>query len=186
VPDRVRFAGEQANPFPYIAAADVCVTASGIEAFGRTTLEYLASGKPVVASSSGGSAELVTDGVCGFLYPPGDTVALADALELYARDPALAFSHGRAAIERAGAVNASGFDNAAAIARLKSVASAPAYRLPNAARYWFALPGMFFAAQNSGSRITVAFALTRGARALRRSMRAAAVAGRNAVRRPRQ
>jgi glycosyltransferase involved in cell wall biosynthesis len=171
VVENVTFAGEQANPFPYIAAADVCVTASDIEAFGRTTLEYLSFGKPVIASASGGSAELVEDGTSGFLYPPRDTAALASALERYARDSELIATHGRAASKRAMKIMATPFTNRAAIARLTAVAAQPASRLPNAARYWFGLPRVMIAGQNSGARITVGFLAHRALRLVRRTMR---------------
>ena len=43
-------------------------------------LEALALGRPVVASAVGGLVEVVADGPDGILVPPGDPVALADAL----------------------------------------------------------------------------------------------------------
>ncbi|HEX4058950.1 MAG TPA: glycosyltransferase [Galbitalea sp.] len=139
VADRLVIAGERDNPFPYVRAADVCVTASGIEAFGRTTLEYLALGKPVVASSAGGSAELVDDGKCGFLFHPSDTAGLAAALARYAADPALLETHGRAAVKRAAAIQSRPLDNLGAIQKMRAIATGPSYRLPNAAQLWFAL-----------------------------------------------
>ncbi|GAA4265387.1 glycosyltransferase family 4 protein [Frondihabitans peucedani] len=141
VADRVTFAGEQDNPYPYVAAADVCVTPSTIEAFGRTTLEYLAVGRPVVASSTGGSAELVEPGVTGSLFDPESPRELADALAVYAATPGLAETHGAAAAMSVERVLESGFSQEAAIARLESLVGAPAYKLPDIARYWFALPG---------------------------------------------
>ena len=42
--------------------------------------EYLAVGRPVVASAIGQSAEVIRDGVNGLLTPPGDAAALAEAL----------------------------------------------------------------------------------------------------------
>jgi glycosyltransferase involved in cell wall biosynthesis len=50
-------------------------------------LEYLASGVPVVASSIGQIPELLDDGRCGVLVPPGDARALATALADLAEDP---------------------------------------------------------------------------------------------------
>ena len=43
-------------------------------------------GTAVVASAPGGTAEMVRDGVTGILVPPGDTAALAAALESLLRD----------------------------------------------------------------------------------------------------
>jgi colanic acid/amylovoran biosynthesis glycosyltransferase len=63
----------------------VCVpsvpTADGnAEGLPTTLVEAQASGVPVVASPSGGTAEGVVDGVTGLLAPSGDERALAAAL----------------------------------------------------------------------------------------------------------
>lgn len=141
VADRVTFAGEQANPYPYVTAADVCVTPSTVEAFGRTTLEYLMAGRPVVASETGGSAELVEPGATGALFHPDDIRQLADALKVYATTPGLAAEHGAAGSARVETILNAGFTQEAAIERLESLVGKPAYRLPEISRYWFALPG---------------------------------------------
>ena len=63
------------------AALDVLVHASTApEPFGRTIIEAMAAGVPVVAARGGGVAEIVSDGENGLLTPPGDAVALADSL----------------------------------------------------------------------------------------------------------
>jgi glycosyltransferase involved in cell wall biosynthesis len=51
--------------------------------------EYLAAGVPVVASRIGQLAELIVDGETGLLTPPGDAVALADALARLRASPHL-------------------------------------------------------------------------------------------------
>ena len=178
VGDRVRVVGEQSNPMPFVAAADVCVTASGIEAFGRTTLEYLAAGKPVVASAGGGSGELVIDGETGFLFPAEEIEALASRLEQYARNPELVAAHGAAARERAAQIEAPEFSNTAAIARLREVVGEPAYRLPEIARHWFALPGLV-AEAGGGARAALSVIANR----LPGRLRSAVVAPVAAVRR---
>lgn len=160
VGDRVRVVGEQANPMPFVAAADVCVTASGIEAFGRTTLEYMAAGKAVVASAGGGSAELVIDGETGFLFLADEVEALASRLEQYVLEPELIAAHGAAARKRAAEISGPEFGNAAAIERLKEVAAEPAYRLPQIARHWFALPGLF-ADSGGGARAALSVIASR-------------------------
>ena len=56
------------------------------EPCGRTIIESYAKGTPVIAAAAGGSPELIDNGVCGWLFPPGDARALADAvLELQQR-----------------------------------------------------------------------------------------------------
>ena len=58
-------------------------------------LEGMAAGKPVVATRVGGLAESIVDGETGFLVPPEDGRALADAIERLVADPAMARAMGR-------------------------------------------------------------------------------------------
>ena len=71
------------NDLPrYHASADVFVSpAMGGESFGIVLLEGMAAGLPVVASNIPGYRTVMTDGVQGRMVPPGNAVALADALE---------------------------------------------------------------------------------------------------------
>ena len=64
------------------AALRAAVVPSRTEPFGRIPLEaYAAGATPVVATTAGGLAEQVVDGVTGFTAAPGNPSALADALE---------------------------------------------------------------------------------------------------------
>jgi glycosyltransferase involved in cell wall biosynthesis len=61
--------------------ADVVVSAStSPEGFGRVIVEAQAMGRPVVATAHGGAQETVVPGETGWLVPPGDAAALADAI----------------------------------------------------------------------------------------------------------
>ena len=93
----VTMAGLQRNVPEWIAAMDVFVHASDNEAFGLVVIEGMAMGKPVVAGSGAGPAEIITPGVDGFLTPFGDSAALADAVLRYLRDPAMSRATGHAA-----------------------------------------------------------------------------------------
>jgi glycosyltransferase involved in cell wall biosynthesis len=63
-------------------AVDVAVVPSLYEPFGLVALEALACGVPVIASAVGGLKEIVVNGECGLLVPPGDAAALAGALRM--------------------------------------------------------------------------------------------------------
>jgi glycosyltransferase involved in cell wall biosynthesis len=72
-------------------AADVVVHASsGREAFGRSIVEGMACGRPVIACAAGGAAELFEDGVTALGFSPGDEAGLAKAMLRVWREPALA------------------------------------------------------------------------------------------------
>jgi phosphatidylinositol alpha-mannosyltransferase len=86
----------------YHAAADVFVApATGRESFGIVLVEALAVGLPVVASDIPGYREVVRAGVDGLLVPPGDPVALAEAVDRVLRDRDLARRLSAAARARA-------------------------------------------------------------------------------------
>jgi phosphatidylinositol alpha 1,6-mannosyltransferase len=70
------------------ASLDVFVHSGPYETFGQTLQEAAASGLPVVAPAAGGPLDLVDDGVTGYLVPPGDPDAFANAVARLAADPA--------------------------------------------------------------------------------------------------
>ncbi len=80
----VRFAGfrNQSELPAFFALADVFVLPSRHEPWGLIVNEAMAAGCPVIVSDEvGAHADLVTDGVEGFVFPVGDVAALATALE---------------------------------------------------------------------------------------------------------
>lgn len=74
----------------------MAVVPSLLEPFGLVAIEAMAYGRPVVASRTGGLAEIVVDGETGRLVPPGDPQALAQALEELLGDPRRALWMGEA------------------------------------------------------------------------------------------
>ncbi|MGD0059928.1 MAG: glycosyltransferase [Verrucomicrobiia bacterium] len=64
----------------WMNACDVLCLPSLSEGLPNVALEAMACGLPVVASRVGGVPEVVRDGVNGFLVPPSNPAALADAL----------------------------------------------------------------------------------------------------------
>lgn len=90
-----------ATLFPLYRAADVVVVPSvWPEPLSRVIMEAMGFGRPVIATSVGGSPEAVDDGVTGLLVPRNDPVALADAIVALLRDPARRERMGAAARAR--------------------------------------------------------------------------------------
>lgn len=83
----VKVAGAQLDVRPHLAASDALVLCSHTEAFSLAAIEAMAMHKPVVHSDVGGAAEMIRPGWNGFLYPAGDTEALAQRLGQLARRP---------------------------------------------------------------------------------------------------
>jgi len=88
--DRVHFTGHRDDALALMAGCDVVVHSSRRgEPFGLVVVEAMALGRAVVASRTGGPEEILTDGRTGLLTPPGDTAALAAALDRLLFDPSL-------------------------------------------------------------------------------------------------
>ncbi len=74
----------------YYHAADVYVSSSRHESFGKVLIEAMAAGLPVVATATTGSKEIVKDGENGFLVSIGDSQALARKVLYLLNNPAKA------------------------------------------------------------------------------------------------
>src|SRR3989449_897361 len=99
--EMVRLLGFRRDMPPLLAAADICVLPAHAEACGRVLFEAMAMAKPVVATMSGGTPEIVVDGVTGLLVAPRNPVTLAEALLVLLKDPARRQALGAAGRERA-------------------------------------------------------------------------------------
>ena len=82
------------------AACEIFALPSRGEGFGLVFLEAMAKGKPVIGGSHGGAAEVIQDGVTGYLVPHGDPIQLATSLEALLADPAHAKQMGAKGKER--------------------------------------------------------------------------------------
>jgi glycosyltransferase involved in cell wall biosynthesis len=76
----VRFLGEREDVERIIAGLDVLLVPSTEEPFGRSVIEALAMGVPVVATENGGPAEVIRRGIDGVLLPPDDLGSWARAV----------------------------------------------------------------------------------------------------------
>ena len=90
--DRVRFTGfvSEAARNQLLAQCNVAVFPSLYEPFGIAALEAMAAEVPVIVSRTGGLAEIVTDGVTGLCFAPGNVIDLQRCLIAVFSNPKLA------------------------------------------------------------------------------------------------
>jgi colanic acid/amylovoran biosynthesis glycosyltransferase len=86
----VRLLGARSQPqvLQLLQGSDIFLLPSLAEALGVVLMESQAVGLPVVATTSGGTGDVVLEGKSGFLVTPGDAGAFADKLEYLALNPA--------------------------------------------------------------------------------------------------
>lgn len=120
---RVRFLGAVPRDriIELFRAADATVLSSSWENFPHTVVESLAAGTPVLATATGGVAEVVRDGENGLLVPSGDPEALASAIRRYLGDEEL-----RARLRDAAALSVQDYAPERVFARLEQALAAAA------------------------------------------------------------
>lgn len=78
----VDFVGEVSDASEYMRWADVvAVPSTRAEPFGKVVIEAMNQSRPVIATRGGGPAEVISDGIDGFLVEPGNEAELARTLE---------------------------------------------------------------------------------------------------------
>jgi glycosyltransferase involved in cell wall biosynthesis len=82
------------------ALPSVTDTQGASDVFPTVIIEAMAAARPVVSTHLAGIPESVVHGETGLLVPPGDTMALAEALARLIEDPKLRLHYGRAGRER--------------------------------------------------------------------------------------
>lgn len=101
IADAVVFAGSRPDVGRLLGLLDVVTLSSyTVECFPMALLEAMAVGVPSVGTAIGGVPELIDDGVTGYVVPPKDERALADALVRMLRDPEATAAMGVAARRR--------------------------------------------------------------------------------------
>ncbi|RTL57975.1 MAG: glycosyltransferase [Rhodocyclaceae bacterium] len=93
---RVRFLGHRDDVTALMPGLDVFVLPSFSEGMSNTLLEAMAASLPCVASAVGGNPEIVSHGKTGYLFPSGDSEALAGSLRTLCTDAVLRASLGAA------------------------------------------------------------------------------------------
>jgi glycosyltransferase involved in cell wall biosynthesis len=116
--DRVEFLGAlpRAEVLGLLEAADAAILTSAWENFPHGVVEALAVGTPVIATRTGGVAEVVRDGENGLLVEPGDAAAFAAAVRRYLADSTL-----RDRLRAAAAPSVAQYDADVVYARLEEI-----------------------------------------------------------------
>lgn len=94
IEDAVTFGEFAADPRTVLTGAFAALNLSQSESFSRTVLEASACGLPVIATRSGGPAEIIADGETGMMIPVGDVVACTEAMKALCDDPVMAARFG--------------------------------------------------------------------------------------------
>lgn len=95
-----RLLGRRSGIESFVSVMDVCVLSTFTEGISNSILEYMALGKPVVATDGGGTKEIVEDGKTGFLVNPQQPNELAEKIELLLNSEKLRGEMGQAGKQR--------------------------------------------------------------------------------------
>lgn len=104
---KVEFIGRipRENTAPYYQEAGIFVLPSFNEGMSNAMLEALASGLPLIATNTGGTSELVEEGVNGLVIKTKDVQDLADKIEILMKDEDLRKKMGEASRRKAEAMS---------------------------------------------------------------------------------
>jgi glycosyltransferase involved in cell wall biosynthesis len=87
--DKVHFLGWRSDLRDVLKYANVYLSSSASESLPDAVRDAMLASLPIVATNVGGTSELVTDGVNGYLYPSGDLKSLIAYMERLIEDPSL-------------------------------------------------------------------------------------------------
>ena len=94
VGENIHFIGRCMEIPALLSISYACVLTSTAEGFSNSILEYMAAGKPVVATNVGGASEAIVDGETGYLVPANDDISMAKHLLLLLVDEKKALEMG--------------------------------------------------------------------------------------------
>lgn len=93
VPDelknRILFAGMIMDVESVVNVFDICVLSTFGEGISNSILEYMALGKPVIATNLGGTSETIVEGVTGYLVPKSSPDLMQEKIQTLIDDPKL-------------------------------------------------------------------------------------------------
>lgn len=96
----IKMTGSVTNIPALLRSVDIVVLASLKDGFPNAIMEAMAAAKPVIATDTGGTAELVVDGLTGYIVPVGDSDVLAKRMRSLFQDPEARRKMGEAARRR--------------------------------------------------------------------------------------
>jgi glycosyltransferase involved in cell wall biosynthesis len=82
-----RLLGSVSNIPAFLGRQDIAILPSHSEGMSNALLEYMASGRMIIATDVGAASRLIRDGIHGRLVPPGDEAALAAAISWMIQNP---------------------------------------------------------------------------------------------------
>lgn len=94
IADSTFFLGRCERVADLLGISTICVLSSKAEGFSNSILEYMAAGRPVVATDVGGAREAIVEGETGYLVPAGDHELMATRIIELLKQPAVARSMG--------------------------------------------------------------------------------------------
>ena len=94
--NKTLFLGRVANIATLLSVSEVGVLTSKAEGFSNSILEYMAAGRPVVATDVGGAREAIVDGETGYLVGSGDDELMAARIISLLEAPEIATRMGEA------------------------------------------------------------------------------------------
>jgi glycosyltransferase involved in cell wall biosynthesis len=80
--EQFRFLGKRNDIESIVNIMDICILATFTEGISNSILEYMSLGKPVIATSGGGTNEIVIDNKTGFLCEVSNPADLAAKIEI--------------------------------------------------------------------------------------------------------
>jgi L-malate glycosyltransferase len=84
----------------FLGRLDIAVLCSHSEGMSNALLEYMASGRAIVATDVGANGQLINSGIHGLIVPPNDEPVLQSAIAELVNRPESATAMGKAARER--------------------------------------------------------------------------------------
>ena len=84
--DRVLFLGQREDVESWVNLFDIAILTTKSEGISNSILEYMALGKPVIATDCAGNREIIENGVSGLLIRPADPEELAVKISLLLQD----------------------------------------------------------------------------------------------------